>query len=361
MKGLLILQVDFMSQIICPKCHERYESDMPRCLWCDAPNPVLNKNISPLPLQKHEVNKFSSLESRHSANNSLENKVHRNKRKLFFFSPLIFILIVLGLFLFFYTTATPFDVSVVLFLICSFLAFMFLLSPFFSEPLKIEENEDSLICHLFYGKKVVSLTGNCDYDIQFFSDGGWVISFRTGLLSVRFSNDAFADLSKIVDKLKDCPNSQKRNAFTITMNAVVGVVALIGGGIMFALGMKGGFFCVIGGLMSLFEIANETLRTKKQPGPYIQPAPPTFMEVVVAFLTLFPLLFAFMIFANEGFSVMPAFALVAGEACICIYILNYQKKVKKGMGIKLSFLNSAKYLLFFFFALGYLIYHFVVS
>lgn len=107
---------------------------MPRCLWCDAPNPVLNKNISPLPLQKHEVNKFSSLESRHSANNSLENKVHRNKRKLFFFSPLIFILIVLGLFLFFYTTATPFDVSVVLFLICSFLAFMFLLSPFFSEP-----------------------------------------------------------------------------------------------------------------------------------------------------------------------------------------------------------------------------------
>ena len=297
-------------------------------------------------------------------NDSFENgnsKVHQNKRKLLFFSPLIFILIVLGLFLFFYTCDVPFDVSVVLFLLCSFLAFMFLLSPFFSEPLKIEENEDSLICHLFYGQKVVSLTGDCDYNIQLYTDGGWVISFRTGLLSVRFSNDAFADLSKIVDKLKDCPNSQKRNAFTITMNAVVGVVALIGGGIMFALGMKGGFFCVIGGLVSLFEIAKEMLGGKKQSEPYIYSTPPTFMEWVVMILILFPLLFAFMIFANEGISVKPAFALIAGEACICIYVLNYQKKVKKGMGIMLSFLDSVKYLLFFFFALGYLIYHFVVS
>lgn len=226
MKGLLILQVDFMSQIICPKCHERYESDMPRCLWCDAPNPVLNKNISPLPLQKHEVNKFSSLESRHSANNSLENKVHQNKRKLLLFSPLIFILLVLGLFILIYMTDLPFDASVVIFLLCSFVLFMVLLSPFFSEPLKIEENEDSLICHLFYGKKVVSLTGNCDYDIQFFSDGGWVISFRTGLLSVRFSNDAFADLSKIVDKLKDCPNGQKRDDFVIARRASGGIVAV---------------------------------------------------------------------------------------------------------------------------------------
>ena len=25
--------------MICPKCGEKYEDDMPRCLWCDAPNP----------------------------------------------------------------------------------------------------------------------------------------------------------------------------------------------------------------------------------------------------------------------------------------------------------------------------------
>ena len=151
-------------------------------------------------------------------NNSFENgnsKVHQNKRKLLFFSPLIFILIVLGLFLFFYTCDVPFDVSVVLFLLCSFLAFMVLLSPFFSEPLKIEENEDSLICHLFYGQKVVSLTENCAYNIQLYTDGGWVISFSTGLLPVRFSNEAFADLSKMVDKLKGYPNSRKRNARSI--------------------------------------------------------------------------------------------------------------------------------------------------
>ena len=298
-------------------------------------------------------------------NNSFENgnsKVHQNKRKLLFFSPLIFILLVLGLFILIYMTDDmPFDVSVVIFLLCSFVLFMVLLGPFFSEPLKIEENEDSLICHLFYGKKVVSLTENCDYDIQLFSDGGWVISFSTGLLPVRFSNEAFADLSKIVDKLKDCPNSQKKDAFIIAKRAIGGIVAVMGGVAMLVSGNKGGIFCVIGGLAFLLGSAKETLRTKKQPGPYIQPAPPTFMEVVVFFLTLFPLLFAFMIFANEGFSVMPAFALVAGEACICFYLLNYQKKVKKGMGILYSFLDSAKYLILFFLALGYLVYHFVVS
>ena len=31
--------------IVCKKCGEKYEDDMPRCLWCDAPNPEhpLNK------------------------------------------------------------------------------------------------------------------------------------------------------------------------------------------------------------------------------------------------------------------------------------------------------------------------------
>ena len=297
-------------------------------------------------------------------NNSFENgnsKIHQNKRKLLFFSPLIFILLVLGLFILIYMTDLPFDASVVIFLLCSFVLFMVLLGPFFSEPLKIEENEDSLICHLFYGKKVVSLTENCAYNIQLYTDGGWVISFSTGLLPVRFSNEAFADLSKMVDKLKGYPNSQKRNAFIITMNAVIGIVAVMGGVAMLVSGNKGGIFCVIGGLASLFEIANEMFGGKKQSEPSVKPVLPTFMEGVVGISTLFPLLFAFMIFASEGFSVMPAFALVAGEVCICVYLLNYQKKVKKGMGILYSFLDSAKYLILFFLALGYLVYHFVVS
>lgn len=297
-------------------------------------------------------------------NDSFENgnsKVHRNKRKFLFFSPLIFILLVLGLFIFFYTSDTPFDVSVVIFLLCSFVLFMVLLSPFFTEPLKIEENEGSLICHLFYGKKVVSLIGNCAHDIQFYSDGGWVISFSTGLLPVRFSNEAFANLSKMVDKLRDRPNSQKRNPLISTIIAIIDIVFLICGGAILASGHMEGLLAVLGGLSSLIEIAKEKLGIKKQPEVLQKPDLPTFMEWVVMILILFPLLFAFMIFANEGISVKPAFALIAGEACICIYILNYQKKVKKGMGIMLSFLDSVKYLLFFFFALGYLIYHFVVA
>ena len=36
--------------IVCKKCGEKYEDDMPRCLWCDAPNPEhpLNKVKAPV-------------------------------------------------------------------------------------------------------------------------------------------------------------------------------------------------------------------------------------------------------------------------------------------------------------------------
>ena len=228
-------------------------------------------------------------------NNSFENgnsKVHQNKRKLLFFSPLIFILLVLGLFILIYMTDDmPFDVSVVIFLLCSFVLFMVLLSPFFSEPLKIEENEDSLICHLFYGKKVVSLTENCAYNIQLYTDGGWVISFSTGLLPVRFSNEAFADLSKMVDKLKDYPNSQKRNAFIITMNAVIGIVAVMGGVAMLVSGNKGGIFCnacvCIGCRRGLYLRISSKLSEKSKKGNGNIVFIPGFCKIFNPFLSCF--------------------------------------------------------------------------
>lgn len=33
--------------MICPKCGRKYENDMPQCLWCDAPNPTMNKQAEP--------------------------------------------------------------------------------------------------------------------------------------------------------------------------------------------------------------------------------------------------------------------------------------------------------------------------
>ena len=33
--------------MICPKCKRKYEDDMPKCLWCDAPNPNYGKEEIP--------------------------------------------------------------------------------------------------------------------------------------------------------------------------------------------------------------------------------------------------------------------------------------------------------------------------
>lgn len=38
--------------MICPKCGEKYEDDMPKCLWCDAPNP--NYGLEPPEEQPQE-------------------------------------------------------------------------------------------------------------------------------------------------------------------------------------------------------------------------------------------------------------------------------------------------------------------
>ena len=38
--------------MICPKCGRKYEDDMPQCLWCDAPNPKMKKQLEPKPETK---------------------------------------------------------------------------------------------------------------------------------------------------------------------------------------------------------------------------------------------------------------------------------------------------------------------
>ncbi len=38
--------------MICPKCGEKYEDDMPRCLWCDAPNPDYAATMERLETEK---------------------------------------------------------------------------------------------------------------------------------------------------------------------------------------------------------------------------------------------------------------------------------------------------------------------
>ena len=51
--------------MICPKCGERYEDDMPCCLWCDAPNPgnvaVMEKAILQKQYGKESNKNFKKL------------------------------------------------------------------------------------------------------------------------------------------------------------------------------------------------------------------------------------------------------------------------------------------------------------
>ena len=51
--------------MICPKCGEKYEDDMPRCLWCDAPNPNLTEQMKPseMILPKTDVKILENMKS----------------------------------------------------------------------------------------------------------------------------------------------------------------------------------------------------------------------------------------------------------------------------------------------------------
>lgn len=43
--------------MICPKCKRKYEDDMPKCLWCDAPNPNFKKDDASEPVKAKPVKK----------------------------------------------------------------------------------------------------------------------------------------------------------------------------------------------------------------------------------------------------------------------------------------------------------------
>lgn len=55
--------------MVCPKCNRKYEDDMPRCLWCDAPNLNYGKNEKEIPA--HEELKPTVLEQKASSKGTL--------------------------------------------------------------------------------------------------------------------------------------------------------------------------------------------------------------------------------------------------------------------------------------------------
>ena len=50
--------------MICPKCNRKYEDDMPKCLWCDAPNPNYGKD----PTAIQEINQVDTPEDEEKSN-----------------------------------------------------------------------------------------------------------------------------------------------------------------------------------------------------------------------------------------------------------------------------------------------------
>lgn len=92
--------------MICKKCGREYEDDMPKCLWCDAPNDSKVNTSTANPADKIEPEKAAPL---------TECEVRGDQAiywlKAFFFTSLI--MIILPITAIYWATNTPFDIELV--------------------------------------------------------------------------------------------------------------------------------------------------------------------------------------------------------------------------------------------------------
>lgn len=75
--------------MICPKCKRKYEDDMPKCLWCDAPNPNYGAEDSPENESEPEIKPETPKPETKSAKGHHHHKSKEPGLKIFWLALLI--------------------------------------------------------------------------------------------------------------------------------------------------------------------------------------------------------------------------------------------------------------------------------
>ena len=200
--------------MICPKCGDKYEDDMPRCLWCDAPNPnygrVVEAECKVGSVQKRnqgEINGFDYLEHSDEVDFAQRTSgfVVFKVAKFEFVKTVVGMLFCLGTFLF--SVAAMFFVEELkslwplwLLVSVSFAVCIFILSR---TVLAVKWCKDKFILKTLYGETELSFDKSVFAEFGHEDDKGFSVCLKKGKWSFVLREKAFPEVTKMLCRIYD--------------------------------------------------------------------------------------------------------------------------------------------------------------
>lgn len=200
--------------MICPKCGDKYEDDMPRCLWCDVPNPnygrVVEAECKVGSVQKRnqgEINGFDYLEHSDEVDFAQRTSgfVVFKIAKFEFVKTVVGMLFCLGTFLF--SVAAMFFVEELkslwplwLLVSVSFAVCIFILSR---TVLAVKWCRDKFILKTLYGETELSFDKSVFAEFGHEDDKGFSVCLKKGKWSFVLREKAFPEVTKMLCRIYD--------------------------------------------------------------------------------------------------------------------------------------------------------------
>ena len=200
--------------MICPKCGDKYEDDMPRCLWCDAPNPnygrVVEAECKVGSVQKRnqgEINGFDYLEHSDEVDFAQRTSgfVVFKIAKFEFVKTVVGMLFCLGPFLF--SVAAMFFVEELkslwplwLLVSVSFAVCIFILSR---TVLAVKWCKDKFVLKTLYGETELSFDKSVFAEFGHEDDKGFSVCLKKGKWSFVLREKAFPEVTKMLCRIYD--------------------------------------------------------------------------------------------------------------------------------------------------------------
>lgn len=200
--------------MICPKCGDKYEDDMPRCLWCDAPNPnygrVVEAECKVGSVQKRnqgEINGFDYLEHSDEVDFAQRTSgfVVFKIAKFEFVKTVVGMLFCLGPFLF--SVAAMFFVEELkslwplwLLVSVSFAVCIFILSR---TVLAVKWCKDKFVLKTLYGETELSFDKSVFAEFGHEDDKGFSVCLKKEKWSFVLREKAFPEVTKMLCRIYD--------------------------------------------------------------------------------------------------------------------------------------------------------------
>ena len=200
--------------MICPKCGDKYEDDMPRCLWCDAPNPnygrVVEAECKVGSVQKRnqgEINGFDYLEHSDEVDFALRTSgfVVFKIAKFEFVKTVVGMLFCLGPFLF--SVAAMFFVEELkslwpLWLLVS-VCFAICILVLSRTVLAVKWYKDKFVLKTLYGETELSFDKSVFAEFGHEDDKGFSVCLKKGKWSFVLHEKAFPEVTKMLCRIYD--------------------------------------------------------------------------------------------------------------------------------------------------------------